>query len=81
MAQAIPSAYARLNEAVAVLHEFHGAQALKAMDAVLEELDALYLQELRSVTSEKLQRRQGALEQVAALRRLIAGEAHVDGRT
>ena len=55
----------------AVLRQFHGSEAHRAMTALLQALELVYKDELVSVQPDQLVARQTAIRQVMALRKAI----------
>lgn len=60
------------------LAAFAGTAALRTVDELLEQIEGEYLQRFRAIAASDLERHQGALAQVTALREAIAG--HNNGR-
>lgn len=76
----LPVELASHNEALIEAREYAGTPAYRALASLLREIEQGYLTELRTITPDALLKTQGKLLQAQALRQLVEGHPHVDGR-
>jgi hypothetical protein len=77
---AVPELYAGLEEAARTVREYCGSMPSRAFTELLNELEKVYLNELRSIAPDDLRARQACIRQIDALRRVLRGEDTTDGR-
>lgn len=75
----LPREYSALNAAAHAVREHAAAAPAKAAIELLDAIELQYLDELRTVPMERLQRLQGTLAQLGALRRVFQGDANFNG--